>query len=278
MPDEKQGERSEATVHHGSIWPFVVGFGAAIGYAGLVTGIGILLLGLVIFVVGLVGWLAVDLRTPSRAYYGELPALPGVARVSARKLGTWLFLATEIMFFTVIIGASWNVRMRTGNWAVPGEILNVPLTGINTFILIVSSFTMVLALDGIRRGSQARLRWFLFATMALGATFLGIQVYEYGQSELGRIISVDLPDLGDKVEKGEPFAEVESQATSTELIAPVSGTVVAVNPELEGHPSIINEDPYNYGWLIEVRLKDQSEVQSLMDMDEYYHFVFKPGS
>lgn len=96
----------------------------------------------------------------------------------------------------------------------------------------------------------------------------------YGQSELGQIISVDLPDVGDKVERGEPFGEVESISTVSELIAPVSGTVLAVNPELENHPSAINEDPYNDGWLIEVRLKDNSEIKSLMDMDEYYHFVF----
>jgi glycine cleavage system H protein len=101
-------------------------------------------------------------------------------------------------------------------------------------------------------------------------------VTNYGQSELGRVISVDLPELGDKVEKGEAFAEVESNNTVAELISPVSGTVIAVNPELDAHPSIINEDPYNEGWLIEVRLKDLSEVRSLMDMDEYYHFVFKP--
>ena len=99
----------------------------------------------------------------------------------------------------------------------------------------------------------------------------------YGQSELGQIISVELPEVGDKVERGEAFAEVESVATVAELISPVSGTVLAINPELEGHPSIINEDPYNDGWLIEVKLKDGSEIKSLMDMDEYYHFVFKPN-
>jgi len=104
-----------------------------------------------------------------------------------------------------------------------------------------------------------------------------VGVTNYGQSELGRVISVDLPELGDKVEKGEAFAEVESSNTVAELIAPVSGTVIAVNPELESHPSIINEDPYNDGWLIEVKVKDISEVRSLMDMDEYYHFVFKPN-
>ncbi|MBI2350694.1 MAG: glycine cleavage system protein GcvH [Deltaproteobacteria bacterium] len=96
----------------------------------------------------------------------------------------------------------------------------------------------------------------------------------YGQSELGQIISVDLPEVGDKVERGEPFGEVESTSTVSELIAPVSGTVLAINPELENHPSVINEDPYNDGWMIEVRLKDDSEIKFLMDMDEYYHFVF----
>ena len=60
----------------------------------------------------------------------------------------------------------------------------------------------------------------------------------------------------------------------SELIAPVSGTVLAINPELENHPAVINEDPYSEGWMIEVRLKDDSEIKSLMDMDEYYHFVF----
>lgn len=106
--------------------------------------------------------------------------------------------------------------------------------------------------------------------------FLGLT--NFAQSELGQIISVDLPDMGDQVEKGEPFAELESVSTVSELVAPVSGKVLSVNPELESHPSIINEDPYHEGWLVEVKLKDSSEVDSLMDMDEYYHFVFKPNS
>lgn len=97
----------------------------------------------------------------------------------------------------------------------------------------------------------------------------------YGQSELGQILAVDLPGVGEPVEKGEPFAELESVATVSELIAPASGTVLAVNTELETHPSLINEDPYNEGWLIEVKAKDRAEIEPLMDMDEYYHFVFK---
>jgi glycine cleavage system H protein len=98
------------------------------------------------------------------------------------------------------------------------------------------------------------------------------------QSELGTVISVELPDVGDKIEEGEVFAEVESVSTVHELVSPVSGTVLAVNPSLEEHPAVINEDPYNEGWFVEVRLKNEAEIDSLMDMDEYYHFVFKPKS
>jgi glycine cleavage system H protein len=100
-------------------------------------------------------------------------------------------------------------------------------------------------------------------------------ITNYIQGALGTVISVDLPDIGDKIEEGEAFAEIESVSTVHELISPVSGTVLAVNPHLEDHPSIINEDPYSDGWLIEVRLKDDSDLDTLMDMDEYYHFVFK---
>jgi glycine cleavage system H protein len=95
------------------------------------------------------------------------------------------------------------------------------------------------------------------------------------QSELGKVISVELPDIGDKIEEGEPFAEIESVSTVHELISPVTGKVLAVNPQIEHHPAIINEDPYDEGWLIEVRLKDESELEELMDMDEYYQFVFE---
>jgi len=97
----------------------------------------------------------------------------------------------------------------------------------------------------------------------------------YLQGALGTVLSVELPDIGDKIETGEVFAELESTSTVHELVSPVSGKVLAVNPHLEDHPSIINEDPYSEGWLVEVKLTDDSEIESLMDMDEYYHFVFK---
>jgi glycine cleavage system H protein len=100
-------------------------------------------------------------------------------------------------------------------------------------------------------------------------------ITNYIQGALGTVISVELPDIGDKIEEGEAFAEIESVSTVHELISPVTGTVLSVNPHLEDHPSIINEDPYSDGWLIEVRLNDESDLDTLMDMDEYYHFVFK---
>lgn len=100
----------------------------------------------------------------------------------------------------------------------------------------------------------------------------------YIQGSLGAVISVELPDVGDPIERGQVFAEIESVSTVHELIAPVSGVVLTVNSQLEERPSMINEDPYDEGWLVEVRLKDEAEVDQLMDMDEYYHFVFKDRS
>jgi glycine cleavage system H protein len=103
--------------------------------------------------------------------------------------------------------------------------------------------------------------------------YLGLT--NYIQGALGTVISVELPDIGDKIEEGEVFAEIESVSTVHEFVSPISGMVLAVNPHLDSHASIINEDPYSEGWLIEVRLNDDCQLHGLMDMDEYYHFVFK---
>jgi glycine cleavage system H protein len=100
-------------------------------------------------------------------------------------------------------------------------------------------------------------------------------VTNYLQRALGTVISVELPDVGDKIEAGEVFAEIESVSTVHELISPVTGTVLAVNAQLEEHSALLNEDPYSEGWLVEVRLTDESELESLMDMDEYYQFTLK---
>lgn len=96
---------------------------------------------------------------------------------------------------------------------------------------------------------------------------------DFGQAELGEVIAVELPDINDEVEKGEPFGEVESVRTVSELVSPLSGTVTAINTELEDHPSIVNEDPYHEGWLVEIKLTDEAELEELMDADEYEEFT-----
>jgi glycine cleavage system H protein len=96
---------------------------------------------------------------------------------------------------------------------------------------------------------------------------------EYAQDELGEVIAVELPDVGDILEKGESFGEIESVKTVSDLIAPVSGTISAVNAELEDHPSLVNEDPYHEGWLVELELSDKNEIEDLMDPDEYEEFA-----
>jgi glycine cleavage system H protein len=100
-----------------------------------------------------------------------------------------------------------------------------------------------------------------------------IGISDQGQDSIGEVIAVELPDVGDPVEKGEAFGELESVRTVHELVAPVSGTVRAVNGELEDHPSLANEDPYHEGWLIEIELADEGELEELMATEDYEEFV-----
>jgi len=98
------------------------------------------------------------------------------------KLGMWVFLLSEIMFFTALIGSYIILRSaRPEAFAMPGEVLNVPLTAGNTFLLICSSVTMVKAFAAIEHGDQRGLRRWLIATVLIGATFLGVQIFEYIQ-------------------------------------------------------------------------------------------------
>jgi heme/copper-type cytochrome/quinol oxidase subunit 3 len=94
-----------------------------------------------------------------------------------RKLGMWLFLVTEIMLFSGLIAAMLQMKMRSP--ATANEVLNIPVTAVNTFVLIISSTTLVLALQAMMNGDQRKTKIFLFATLALGSTFLGVQIYEY---------------------------------------------------------------------------------------------------
>ena len=103
-------------------------------------------------------------------------------------------------------------------------------------------------------------------------TRVQIGITEFGQNELGEVIAVEVPDVGDEFEKGDPFGEIETVRTVQELIAPLSGSVTAVNTELEDQPRIVNEDPLHEGWLIEIEMADESELEDLMEIDEYEEF------
>ena len=89
------------------------------------------------------------------------------------------------------------------------------------------------------------------------------------QEKLGELVSVNLPEAGEEIERGEPLGEVESAGELRELIAPVTGIVLATNPDVEDQPSLINEDPMREGWLLEIELRDEEELGELMDLEEY---------
>jgi glycine cleavage system H protein len=91
----------------------------------------------------------------------------------------------------------------------------------------------------------------------------------YAQDALGEVVYFDLPKVGASVTKDEPYAEVESVKAVSDVVAPLSGEIVAINEALAEQPETINEDPYGNGWLVKVKLSDPSETASLMDADAY---------
>lgn len=95
-----------------------------------------------------------------------------------------------------------------------------------------------------------------------------VGISDYAQKQLGNIVYVDMPDVDDDVEVGEVFGAVESVKAASDLLSPVSGTVVEVNESLEDSPELINQDA-NENWIIKVKLSDPSELESLMDKDTY---------
>jgi len=91
----------------------------------------------------------------------------------------------------------------------------------------------------------------------------------YAQGALGEVVFYDPPDAGATITKDEPYAEVESVKAVSDVIAPLSGEVVAVNEALADNPERINEDPYGEGWLVRIRLSDAGEVESLLAAEAY---------
>lgn len=96
---------------------------------------------------------------------------------------------------------------------------------------------------------------------------------DFAQSELGDIVFVELPSIGDNITMDEPFGSVESVKTVSELYAPISGTVVEVNDELEGNPSSVNESPYDQAWMVVIEPSDDAELDELLTAEQYEKHV-----
>jgi glycine cleavage system H protein len=104
-----------------------------------------------------------------------------------------------------------------------------------------------------------------------GTDLVRIGITDYAQNQLGDVVFVELPDVGTTVRAGEAFGEVESTKSRSDLIAPVTGQVAAVNTELTDRPELVNTDPYGIGWMLELRVEGRAEesVAGLLDAAGY---------
>jgi glycine cleavage system H protein len=100
-----------------------------------------------------------------------------------------------------------------------------------------------------------------------------IGISDFAQEQLGEIIFLELPEVGDQLQSGKPYGVVESAKTVSDLYAPVSGEVVEINEELPDSPENINSSPYEDGWLIKVKLVDPTELEDLLDAASYEEMI-----
>lgn len=114
-----------------------------------------------------------------------------------------------------------------------------------------------------------------WARFEQGRVLVGIT--DFAQQQLGDIVYVELPGLGERVEAGRAFGVVESVKAVSDLLAPVSGEVVEVNKALSEHPEWINQDPYGKGWMIAVQAENVSELDGLLDASGYEAFIAEEG-
>ncbi len=100
-----------------------------------------------------------------------------------------------------------------------------------------------------------------------------VGITQYAQEQLGDVVYIDMPDIGSNIVHMEKMGEIESVKAVSDLFSPVSGEVTKVNGELLDHPEIVNEDPYNEGWILQVILSDPQELEVLISAGEYESFV-----
>ncbi len=106
-----------------------------------------------------------------------------------------------------------------------------------------------------------------------GEDVVRIGITDFAQSQLGDIVFVQLPEVGSTVTAGDAIGEVESTKSVSEIFSPLSGTVVAVNTDLESGPELVNSDPYGDGWIYELEPEDPSTVADLLDADAYAEII-----
>ena len=98
---------------------------------------------------------------------------------------------------------------------------------------------------------------------------VSIGITEYAQDSLGDVVFVEIPDAGTAVAAGDSFSEVESTKSVSDIYAPVSGTIAAVNDQLEDRPELLNSDPYGEGWICTIEMSSPDEFGALLDADAY---------
>ncbi|MCC8378946.1 MULTISPECIES: glycine cleavage system protein GcvH [unclassified Xenorhabdus] len=96
-----------------------------------------------------------------------------------------------------------------------------------------------------------------------------VGITEHAQQLLGDMVFIDLPEIGMQVNVGDDCAVVESVKAASDIYAPLSGEVIAVNPALEGSPELVNSEPYNDGWLFRIKVTDESKLSELLDAEKY---------
>lgn len=109
--------------------------------------------------------------------------------------------------------------------------------------------------------------------VAIDENIATIGITDYAQSELGDIVFVELPKIGDQTQQMEPFGTIEAVKAVADLYAPLSGEVVEVNKILEDQPELMNNDPYGDGWIIKLRFSDEFEVQQLLSAEDYRNHI-----
>ena len=100
-----------------------------------------------------------------------------------------------------------------------------------------------------------------------------VGITDFAQSELGDIIFVEFPDLNAEVIAKDSVGTLEAVKTVADIYSPVSGTIIALNEELEDNPELINEDPYNKGWILKIKINDENEYDSLLTSDDYKNII-----